>query len=205
MNYPITRLILSVLNTQNTAVAKRRLAKRLTLSRTTKAYRVAEDVIDNGTVKTHVIEKLALALQLPVSEVETALNATKEQMLAAKRAAVFKEFGPHLFVVATGPKSSFTVAAIVYKEFLYIKLKSDIDKLSMTRQLELVNSAVSDHMVKHEGKLPLFGTITGYLYCPNADSSYEISTEGTLLSNDEGPCPVIEASATVDGKPLTLG
>ncbi|MBV33923.1 MAG: hypothetical protein CMP47_00390 [Rickettsiales bacterium] len=204
MNYPITRLILSVLNTQNTAVAKRRLAKRLSLSRNSKAYRVAEEVIDNGTIKPYAIKELALALQLPVSEVESALKATTEERRTAKRADIFKEFGPHLYVKTTGPKSSFTVAALVYKQFLYIKLQAAIDNLPMTKQLELVHSSVKAHMTQHEGKLPLFGTITGYLYCPNTNSSYELNTEGELLSGNEGSCPIVEASVTVGGKPLTL-
>lgn len=197
MQYPITRLIMTILGTESIVVAKQRLAERLTSSRMNKALRIAEHALYEGVIKPQAIEHFAEALQISASELSNTLEQTKQQKLAAKRKQYFKEFGPHLFVETDGPHSSFTIAAMTFKQFVILRLDSNISSLPQDEQFQSIQDVINQHMKDSEGRLPVFGMITGYLYCPSPNNHYRFDSKGECLTGDLGPVPMVQGSVSL--------
>lgn len=204
MQYPITRLIMTILGTESIVVAKQRLAERLTSSRLNKALRLAELALYEGVIKAQTLEQFAEALQLRTDELIDVLEQTHEQKMATRRAQYFNEFGPHLLVETDGPHSSFTIAAMTYKQFIIVSLDKTIPSLPEEQQMGEVFAVINKHMQETDGKLPVFGQITGYCYCPSPDSHYRFDRQGKKLTGNLGPIPMVQGSATVSGKSLQI-
>lgn len=202
MQYSITRLIMTILGTESIVVAKQRLAERLTSSRLNKAIRLAELALYEGVIKEQALEQFAQALQVSCGELSEALEQTHQQKLASKRAQYFKEFGPHLLVKTDGPHSSFTIAAMTYRQFIIIKLDNAIPSLPEQQQIEKVTAVIKKHIQETDGRLPVFGQITGYYYCPNVDSHYQFDCQGNKSTSNLGPIPMVQGNVSIGGKSL---
>jgi hypothetical protein len=73
----------------------------------------------------------------------------------------------------------------------------DLPENSWEMQINMVRRLTKAHYRLREGIAPFFGAITGYLYCPTYDSSYEFTLGGETDAVDRGHFCLPEASVRV--------
>ena len=96
---------------------------------------------------------------------------------------------PHLWILheRRKPQPLFPVALTGIKRWKVLDLPEDIESCSAEQRRRLIRQRVLDHQQAEGGRSGLFGRVTGYLYCPDPEHSYKITTSGRIESLNCGP------------------
>jgi len=79
------------------------------------------------------------------------------------------------------------VAVTGLRRWKVIDLPENIASLSVAERKRIIRQTVAEHRASSIGHISLFGHVTGYLYCPNLEHTYQVNTDGQIESFDLGP------------------
>lgn len=161
-----------------------------------------EELLYQAIVKSHNSKRSPFSLNEAMHEQE---NLTAELSLAEmERVRYHNSIGPHLKVITKGKVTQITFAALTYHNYCLIKLRPEITESTIAEQLQQVRQVVLEHVNSTPKKLPIFGEIFSYLYCPTAWLSYPINRSGKLTGLNQGDPRGNPVGFSVEGKPQKL-
>ncbi len=132
------------------------------------------------------------------------IKTEKLSLAEMERVRYHKSIGPHLRVITKGKVTQITFAALTYHNYCIIKLRREISESTMAEQLQEVRRAVLEHVNSTPKKLPIFGEVSSYLYCPTAWLSYPIDRSGKLTGLNQGKPRGNPVGFSVEGTPQKL-
>jgi hypothetical protein len=77
--------------------------------------------------------------------------------------------------------TSITIAAITGATWRYLSVPIEVPEWPVEAQVEYVGRRCHEHYKKQEGKLKLFGDITGYMYRPRLGEYVAFRTDGRIV------------------------
>ena len=188
----LSQLIMDSMHSQN--MDKHTLVQKMGYANLNKGLRRLDDLLGQEVPqkreqKEELIKKCAAALGLVLDDVLQAAVADEQEQMAMVEKWERSNFRPFVYVktIETRP-SSVTMFAITggpmrHKAFylpVNFELETQADQFSQLKELVL------NHFRDSNGLAPFFGKISGYLYCPSYDESYDFSIEGDLMSENQG-------------------
>jgi hypothetical protein len=181
-------------------IAKGELVHRLGYSNLNKGRRRLEDFLESGEADPAFIEKLSDALELRLEDISKAMKEDREQKKLLQEKLEREAFKPYVFLLTEERRPlQITMFALaggvgVHKMFL---LPDGIQEKPWEKQLKIVNDMSKECYRKKKGKVLLFGKITGYLYCPTYDSSYQVGLDGKTDGINHGHFNLPRSSASI--------
>jgi hypothetical protein len=205
----VAQLVLTSLGTQSESLAINLLADKLGNRNRNKALRLARQIIQEGKVKPQMVNRLAMALSLEPEVFEVAYRADVKAQSEVASNLWFRRVGPHLQVRTKGRRYPLFITNMLFAELKIIRLPDNIDNLTWQEQKQKVRSAINlfknadwDNDEKKMDKIQsIYGSITGFVYCPSALKSFKFTVEGRFESLNQGVV-VPEIGLTIKGKPL---
>ncbi len=118
-----------------------------------------------------------------------------------------KEFTPYIFINHSlqRPTNITAVAFIGISCFKHIHLPEGISGKSLWEQIEIVKDVIEKHYSAKEGKCPLFGDITGYLYFYQKNEWIEFSIDGSVKGYKSGDFAEPKAALKIGSKIIRDG
>lgn len=154
-------------------------------------------LIDEGDCDDYLADRIAGALGEPAgTEFRRALerSGTRSGDLSALLADGAPDdprqaSEPHLWILheRTLPQPLFPVALAGLNRWKVLDLPSDIEHRAREQRHRIIRQRVLDHRTETGGRPGLFGHVTGYLYCPDPEHSYKVTTGGRIDSLNRGP------------------
>lgn len=223
---PITQLIAQHFEVKTQSQARMHLARSLTEYFQKDASRIAfeillgdikpddayviamvlgleEELLYEAIVKSHKTKRSPFSLNEGMLGQEN--KAVKLSLAEMERVRYHKRIGPHLKVITKGKVAQISFAALTYHNLCIVRLRPEITDCTITNQVREVARVAREHSKKVSNKLPVFGEISGYLYCPTAWASYPISPRGKLTGLNQGKPSGNPVGVSLEGKPQQLG
>lgn len=165
-----------------------------------KGLRRLESLLHGGLIDQNFIKKICEVLEISRVEMDDAIEKDVLSKNLRQEIAERESFKPYIYLCtkATRP-SQITMFALtggtrIHKMFF---VPEDLPEKPWEQQVTIVKSLARSHYNLLEGVAPFFGAITGYLYCPTYDSSYEFTLGGDTDAVDRGHFKFSEASIRV--------
>jgi hypothetical protein len=194
----VTSLVLGAMEQKQ--LSRYELIRRMGYSSVNKGLRRLDLFLAGDELDPVFVAKVTEALVLDSQNINKAIEQDqniKRARIDAQERAVFKPY-IYLQTEATRP-SQITIFALTggtrtHKMFF---VPEDLPENSWEMQINMVRRLTKAHYRLREGIAPFFGAITGYLYCPTYDSSYEFTLGGETDAVDRGHFCLPEASVRV--------
>ncbi len=154
-------------------------------------------LIDEGTCDEGLADEIAEALGEPAGtsfrEVlcQSGIERADLSALMAAESSEDPRFitRPHLWIrhERTLPQPLFPVALTGLKRWKVIELPPDIQDYSKLERQRVIRARVVQHYREAGNRTGLFGRAIAYLYCPDPEHSYCVTTAGRINSLNLGP------------------
>ncbi len=194
---PVTRFLAKHFGTQDRRRIAERIGSVLRDAGVEPKRRPLYSLIDEGDCDEALAGRIADAL----GETDGAAFRAAFDQSGMRSADVSSVFGageaadprltgePHLWVLHERrmPQPLFPVALAGIKRWKVLELPEDIERCSAEQRRRLIRQRVLDHQQADGGRSGLFGQVTGYLYCPDSERSYQVTTTGRINSLSRGP------------------
>ena len=170
-------------------LSRSEVVRRLGYRNANKGIRRLDLFLKGEGTDSELVPKLITALDLDADSMHEAIDEDRlrDRQLAEDYAR--ERFNPNIYIqtYATRPSQicifAMTGGTRVHKT---VDVTEEIIAKPWHEQVKVVGSLVRKHYQASDGLAPFFGAISGYLYCPTFDNSYEFTIEGESDGTDKG-------------------
>ena len=203
--YPIGRLIVAAMKENN--IKKSELVKAIGYLNINKGIRKLDACITGEEIHKKLLFNVGRVLEIDDQTLNEAIKKTLEEIKHKQEKQERLHFKPHIYIKhsESTPRSITTVCFIGVSYFKHIELPSNIHILSEEKQIEIVSKIINKHYQIEEGKIQMFGHITGYIYRKTYDDSIEFTVTGEVLGRSTEKIYEPKATLTVGGKTIEGG
>ena len=178
-------------------LSRNEIIQRMGYSNLNKGMRRLDRFLDGNEIDPTFVKRLTEALNIDPKEMQSSINddwLLKRQLAEDHDRKIFK---PYLYIqtYATRPSSicMYAMTGGTHRHKM-VDVPENIPTKSCLEQIETIRTLITEHFKSSEGIAPFFGKISGYLYCPNYDSSYEFTIGGETDEINRGHFYLPEAS-----------
>ena len=203
--YPIERLIVAAMKENN--IKKSELVKAIGYQNINKGIRKLDSCITGEEIHKIFLADLARVLEIDDQTLNEAIKKTSEEIKRKQEKQERLHFKPHIYIKhsESTPRSITTVCFIGVNLFKYISLPPETHLLPGEKQIEIVSKIINKHYQSEEGKIQMFGHITGYIYRKTFDDSIEFSVTGEVLGRSKEKIYEPKATLTIGNKTIEGG
>ncbi len=117
------------------------------------------------------------------------------------------KFKPYVYIKTfrTRPSQIFPVAFLGIGAFTHIYVPEELGSKSLWEQIEAIKEIILDHYAERGGGIPLFGKISGYIYCYKEDGKIEFNLDGDIIDYDVKNHQERKAILLMGGKKIENG
>jgi len=154
-----------------------------------KGLRRLDSMLSKGEFQELFLKECAMVLALNFDEVFSAVNADDKVRRDKVEQLQRAHFKPYIYLKTEQTRpSSITMFALTggtmkHKAFY---VPENLWLASEDNSFSLIGELIREHFNDSDGIVAFFGKISGYLYCPTYDDSYDFSINGDLLSKSLG-------------------
>jgi hypothetical protein len=203
--YPIGRLIVAAM--KENSIKKSVLVKAIGYQNINKGMRKLDACMAGERIHKKLLFNVGRVLEIDDQTLNEAIKKTSEEIKRKQEKYERLHFKPHIYIKHSESRpSSITIvcfAGINY--FKHIELPSNIHMLSDEKQIEIVSKIINKHYKSEEGKIQMFGHITGYIYRKTYDDSIEFTVTGEVLGRSTEKFYEHKATLTVGNKTIEGG
>jgi hypothetical protein len=210
--YAIGELIVSAI--KKSGMSRREVVEALGYQNINRGLRRLDRLIQENSCNNRFLTHLIDVLKIPPNEMKQAITKTNEKVhrerkeTRIKREQYLREhFRPYLYVKSEErrPRQISIVAFVGIAPFKHVPLPGIEHAKDQKEELQIVRAAIRNHYEEHQGRCPMFGRTTGYIYRRTFDQSIEMTIDGYVVELIPGPVPEPKVFMSVGGQKIEGG
>ena len=181
-------------------LTKNEVLRRMGYSNLNKGVRRLDQFLKGDMADKTFVMKLTEAINASLEEMQSAINSDQSRAWQRAEEHARKNFKPYIFLQTTATRpSQICIYALTggTRAHKMIAVSESLPNESWLKQIKIVRTLISEHIQNTKGVVPFFGKVSGYLYCPSYDSSYEFTVQGETDEVDKGHFWLPEASVRI--------